>query len=96
MIVNDPDDGAPEARTDPKTTISGDILAGDTDADGPGPLTVTPGTFATNDGGTVTIEADGDFTFEPAAADELHGHLGLLRLHGRGLAARRSRPTPAA
>ena len=48
--------------------ISGDILAGDTDVDGPGPLTVTAGTFATNDGGSVTIEADGDFTFQPAAA----------------------------
>ena len=29
---------------------------------------MTPGTFATNDGGTVTIEADGDFTFQPDAA----------------------------
>ena len=55
-------------RRNPKKTISGDILAGDTDVDGPGPLTVTAGTFATNDGGSVTIEADGDFTFQPAAA----------------------------
>ena len=62
-------------------------MAGDTDVDGPGPLTVTPGTFATNDGGSVTIEADGDFTFQPARLDELHGHLGLLRLHRRGLGA---------
>jgi hypothetical protein len=67
MIVNDPDDGAP-SPSHPKTTVSGDILAGDTDVDGPGPLTVTPGTFATNDGGSVTIESDGDFTFHPAAA----------------------------
>ena len=67
MVVNDPSDGAPNPSR-PKTTISGDILAGDTDVDGPGPLTVTPGTFATNDGGSVTIEADGDFTFEPAAS----------------------------
>jgi Big-like domain-containing protein len=67
LIVNDPDDGAP-APSHPKKTISGDILAGDTDIDGPGPLTVTPGTFATNDGGSVTIESDGDFTFHPAAS----------------------------
>ncbi|HEX8648391.1 MAG TPA: tandem-95 repeat protein [Thermoleophilaceae bacterium] len=76
-VVNDPSDGAPVpgdptdtgAREDrPHKAITGDILAGDTDVDGPGPLTVTPGTFATNDGGSVTIESDGDFTFEPAAA----------------------------
>ncbi|MDX6677682.1 MAG: hypothetical protein QOE31_1734, partial [Solirubrobacteraceae bacterium] len=67
MVSNDPDDAAPSV-SEPSTTISGDILAGDTDIDGPGPLTVTPGTFATNDGGSVTIEADGDFVFRPAAA----------------------------
>ena len=67
LVVNDPDDAAP-SPTHPKKTISGDILAGDTDIDGPGPLTVTPGTFATNDGGSVTIESDGDFTFHPAAS----------------------------
>ena len=67
MVVNDPDDAAPNP-THPHSTVSGDILAGDTDIDGPGPLTVTPGTFATNDGGSVTIEADGDFTFHPVAS----------------------------
>jgi hypothetical protein len=66
MVVNDPDDGVP-SLAGPKTTVSGDILAGDSDIDGPGPLTVTAGTFATNDGGFVTIEPDGDFAFEPAA-----------------------------
>jgi hypothetical protein len=66
-VVDDPDDGAP-AVTHPKKSISGDILAGDSDVDGPGPLTVVPGTFATNDGGTVTVEPDGDFTFHPAAS----------------------------
>jgi hypothetical protein len=77
FVGNDADDGAPATPdpTDtspvsdrPHKTISGDILAGDTDVDGPGPLTVTPGTFATNDGGSVTIQADGDFTFEPKAS----------------------------
>ena len=67
LIVNEPSDGAPSS-SNPNKTISGDILAGDTDVDGPGPLAVTPGTFATNDGGSVTIETDGDFTFQPAAS----------------------------
>ena len=67
MQVDDPTDNK-SAPTDPHTEIAGDILAGDTDVDGPGPLTVTPGTFATNDGGSVTIEADGDFVFHPAAS----------------------------
>ena len=49
----------------------------------PARLTVTPGTFATNDGGTVTIEADGDFTLHARAGDELHRHERLLRLHRR-------------
>ncbi|HEX8066614.1 MAG TPA: Ig-like domain-containing protein, partial [Thermoleophilaceae bacterium] len=77
FVGNDPDDAAPATPdpTDtnpgadrPHKTITGDILAGDTDVDGPGPLTVTPGTFATNDGGSVTIESDGDFTYEPASS----------------------------
>jgi hypothetical protein len=67
MQVDDPDDDKP-APSNPHTEVSGDILNGDTDVDGPGPLTVTPGTLATNDGGSVTIESDGDFTFHPAAA----------------------------
>lgn len=67
MVVNDPTDAAPNPNR-PKTTIAGDILAGDTDADGPGPLTVTPGPLVTNDGGSVLMEADGDFTYEPAAS----------------------------
>ncbi len=65
LVVNDPTDGAP-VLSGAKKSITGDILNGDTDVDGPGPLTVTAGTFATADGGSVTIEADGDFTFQPA------------------------------
>ena len=67
LIVNDPDDAAP-SPSHPKKTISGDILAGDSDIDGPGQLTVTAGTFATANGGSVTIESDGDFTFHPEAS----------------------------
>ena len=66
LVVNDPDDGAP-ALSSPKKSIAGDILAGDSDIDGPGPLAVIAGTFATNDGGSVTLEADGDFIYRPAA-----------------------------
>jgi Bacterial Ig domain/Bacterial cadherin-like domain/RTX calcium-binding nonapeptide repeat (4 copies) len=65
MVVDDPDDGPPSG-SGPKTTVSGDILAGDTDPDGPA-LTVEEGTFPTDDGGSVTLEADGDFSFAPAA-----------------------------
>ena len=66
LVVNDPDDSAP-TLTSPKKAISGDILAGDTDVEG-APLAVTPVTDqATVDGGRVTIEADGDFVFRPAA-----------------------------
>ena len=68
LVVNAPGDGAP-ALSSPKKSITGDILAGDSDIDGPGPLTVTAGTFATNDGGSVTIEADGDFIYINDPAD---------------------------
>ena len=66
LVVDDPTDGAPDPAG-PQKTVSGDILANDTDVDGPGPLVVTAGTFTTNDGGAVQIEADGDFTFFPKA-----------------------------
>ncbi len=66
LIVDDPTDGPP-ALAAPRKSISGDVLAGDTDIDGPPGLSVVPGTFASDDGGTVVIEADGDFTFTPAA-----------------------------
>jgi VCBS repeat-containing protein len=67
LVVNDSTDGAP-ANPRPHKGISGDLLAGDTDIDGPGPLVVVPGTITSNDGGTVVLEADGDFTYTPAAA----------------------------
>jgi Big-like domain-containing protein len=67
LVVDDPSDPAPTV-TGPNKSISGDILANDADnIDGPGPLVVVAGTFATNDGGSVTIQADGDFVYTPAA-----------------------------
>jgi len=68
LVVNDPSDGPPSV-TGPKKSITGDILDGDTDVDGPGSLAVQAGTFTTNDGGSVTIEADGDFTYVNDPAD---------------------------
>ena len=63
------------APTSPHTEIQGDILDGDTDVDGAGPIVVqSAGSDAgatngqTADGGTITIETDGDFVYQPPAA----------------------------
>jgi len=66
LVVDDPTDGAP-VNARPHKTITGDLLDGDTDVDGPGPLAVVAETVTSNDGGTVVLEADGDFTYTPAA-----------------------------
>jgi hypothetical protein len=66
LVVDDPSDAAPSA-TGPHKTITGDLLAGDTDVETPGALSITPVTKATAQGGSVTIEADGDFTFLPTS-----------------------------
>jgi Bacterial cadherin-like domain/RTX calcium-binding nonapeptide repeat (4 copies) len=73
LVTNAPGDGPP-ALSGPKKSISGNILAGDTDPDGDS-LAVQPvSNQATNDGGVVTIEADGDFTFLPAASTSCSDH----------------------
>ncbi|WP_183101232.1 Ig-like domain-containing protein, partial [Nocardioides pelophilus] len=64
LVMNDPTDGAP-AESGPKKTVAGDLLAGDTDIDSAGPLTITAETVASVDGGSAVIEADGDFVFTP-------------------------------
>jgi hypothetical protein len=43
------------------------LLANDSDADGPAPLSVVAGTFATAAGGSVTLFADGGFVYLPTA-----------------------------
>ncbi|MEZ0578976.1 Ig-like domain-containing protein [Nocardioides sp. MH1] len=73
FVVDDPADGAPTVST-PHKTITGDILDGDTDVDSAGPLTVTAETRASADGGSVTIEADGDFVFTPKAGTSCTDH----------------------
>jgi hypothetical protein len=66
LATPDPTDTSPVTDR-PHKEITGDILGNDTDVDSANnTFTVTAGTFATNDGGTVTIQADGDFNFEPA------------------------------
>ena len=76
MQVDDTSGGGDDksAPTNPHTEIQGDILDGDTDPDGPGPIIVqSAGSDAgatngqTADGGTVTIESDGDFVYQPPA-----------------------------
>ncbi len=66
LVVDDPSDGAPTEAT-PHKSVTGDILDGDTDIDSPGPLAVTAETASTTLGGSVTLEADGDFVYTPPA-----------------------------
>ena len=65
FVVDAPGDGPPTV-SGPRKTVSGDVLADDTDADGT--LTIVVDTITTNDGGTVDIQTDGDFVYTPAAA----------------------------
>jgi hypothetical protein len=70
----DPTDTSPTTDR-PHKEITGNIFANDTDPDNASSgFTATPGTFATNDGGTVTIQADGDFNFEPAPSTSCTDH----------------------
>lgn len=65
LVVNDATDGAPDPAG-PQKTISGSLLSGASDTDGPGPLIVVAGTIATANGGSVTMQSDGDFIYKPA------------------------------
>ncbi|MBM7519775.1 Ig-like domain-containing protein [Nocardioides nitrophenolicus] len=64
LVVDDPTDGAP-AVSGPHKTVAGDLLAGATDVETPGSLAVQAGTYSTNAGGSVTLQADGDFVYSP-------------------------------
>jgi VCBS repeat-containing protein len=71
LVVNDPTDGAP-TTTGPFKGITASLLSlsGASDVDGPNsPLQFVAGTVATTDGGSVTIQADGDFVFTPKVGD---------------------------
>ena len=69
LVVDDNTDPAPTLNH-PKKSVTGDLLDGDTDPDGPNALSIQPGTFTTADGGKVTLEADGDFTYVSDPADD--------------------------
>ncbi len=73
LIVKSAGDPAP-ALSGPSKTVDANVLANDSDPDGPNPLSVVPGTFASNDGGSVTIQSNGDFVFTPAAATSCTDH----------------------
>ena len=64
LVVDDASDAAP-SPAGPEKSITGDLLAGASDPDS-STLSITPATIATNDGGSLVIEADGDYTFHPA------------------------------
>jgi hypothetical protein len=64
LVVNVPGH-APPAVDGPHRSVAADILANDTDVDGPGPLAVVAGTFTTHDGGTVVMQSDGGFVYTP-------------------------------
>jgi VCBS repeat-containing protein len=53
----------PQSVTGPKKSVTGDILANDSDVETPNAITIVPGSFTSTDGGTVDIQADGDFTY---------------------------------
>src|SRR5262249_10537211 len=64
------DDGVAPAPTDPpgpQKTISGSLLSGATDVDGPQPLSVVAQSNASTTHGTVTVTTTGDFSYNPNA-----------------------------
>jgi Ca2+-binding RTX toxin-like protein len=73
LVHDDPTDPAP-AESGPKKVITGDLLAGDTDVDSAGPLTITAETVLSIDGGSAVIQADGDFVYTPAPGTSCTDH----------------------
>ncbi len=63
--VNDLTVVSPTVSTDEDVPLSGNVLTGAVDAEGD-PITAVAGTFATTEGGSVTIAADGAYTYTPA------------------------------
>ena len=67
--VNDAPVAVDDAVTATEDTVFNSVIeldANDTDIDGD-PLSVVAGTFATTQGGSITIAADGSYTYTPAA-----------------------------
>jgi hypothetical protein len=69
FVVDDPSDPA-QSVSGAKKTITGDILANDSDPETPGSVSVVTNTNVTStNGGKVAIESDGDFTYVSDPAD---------------------------
>lgn len=66
LVVDDPTDGVPTA-TGPRKTTTADLLSGGDDVETPGTVTVVAATVSTTQGGSVTLQADGDFVYTPPA-----------------------------
>ncbi|MCR1782297.1 tandem-95 repeat protein [Nocardioides carbamazepini] len=64
LVVDDPTDAA-MAAGGPHKSLTRDLLAGATDVETAGSLAVVPGTVTTTAGGSVALEADGDFRYTP-------------------------------
>jgi large repetitive protein len=58
---------APPDPAGPQKTITGNLLTGASDPDGPGPLVTVAITESSTHGGTVTINSSGEFSYTPAA-----------------------------
>ena len=63
LAVGGSQGGGPEVYQ----AASSPLLAGDSDPNGGGALTVTPGTVSTARGGSVTVASDGSFAYSPPA-----------------------------
>ncbi|NYD28982.1 Ig-like domain-containing protein [Nocardioides kongjuensis] len=66
LVVDDPTDGVPSA-SGPRKTTTADLLSGAGDVETPGLVTVVADTVSTTQGGSVTLQADGDFVYTPPA-----------------------------
>lgn len=65
-VIDDPTDGPPTV-VGPHLTVTGDLLDGDSDGDPGTVLSIVPETITTDQGGSVTLEADGDAVYTPPA-----------------------------
>ncbi|GAA3537532.1 Ig-like domain-containing protein [Nocardioides daeguensis] len=66
LVVDDPTDGAPSA-TGPRKSVTADLLAGASDIETNADVAVVAATVTTAQGGSATLQADGDFTYSPPA-----------------------------
>ncbi len=68
---DDPDAVGDTRTTSEETVITGNVLANDTDVDGDTLSVVNVGTFSTALGGSITLAADGSYTYDPRGSATL-------------------------